>query len=170
MTNGWVEVHDATPVVLVAEDDWEVRQLVVAALELEGCRVRDMHDGAQLLDYARVAMAHADLVDPPDLVITDLRMPAWTGLQVIEFMRSNGWHTPVILITAFGDEETRRRAAELGAVMLAKPFDLVDLQAAVNDALSARRGRFRRSLPGISDEALIATKPPSRPPSRPPEN
>jgi DNA-binding response OmpR family regulator len=70
-----------------------------------------------------------------DLILTDVHMPGCSGLDVIEVLRDADWKTPVIVMTAFGDDETRARAEQLGAVMLEKPFRLDSLRAAVRVSL-----------------------------------
>jgi CheY-like chemotaxis protein len=55
-------------------------------------------------------------------------MPICSGLAIVEVLRKAHWPVPVILMTAFGDEETKTHAAELGAVLLHKPFAIADLR------------------------------------------
>ena len=71
-------------------------------------------------------------------------MPICTGLQILEALRQAHWHTPVILMTAFGDEATRKRAESLLAVLFDKPFDMDDLRTAVAHLLPRDRRRGRR--------------------------
>jgi DNA-binding response OmpR family regulator len=66
-----------------------------------------------------------------DLLISDVRMPTCTGMQILEQLRAAHWQTPVILMTAFGDAATRQHAKALGAVLFDKPFDIDDLRTAV---------------------------------------
>ncbi len=66
-----------------------------------------------------------------DLIVSDVRMPICSGLEIVRAIRDSGWTVPVILMTAFGDDETRDRAAQLNAVLFDKPFDLDDLRTAV---------------------------------------
>jgi FixJ family two-component response regulator len=57
-------------------------------------------------------------------LITDLQMPGLSGLELQQTLRSHGYHTPVILITADPNEKQRARALKNGAVgFLTKPFD-----------------------------------------------
>ena len=57
-------------------------------------------------------------------LITDLQMPGLSGLELQQALRSQGYHTPVVLITAYPNEKHRTRALENGAVgFLTKPFD-----------------------------------------------
>jgi DNA-binding response OmpR family regulator len=71
-----------------------------------------------------------------DLVISDIRMPVCSGLEILEGLRQAHRKIPVILMTAFGDDETRATANRLGAVLLDKPFALEDLREAVRALLS----------------------------------
>jgi DNA-binding response OmpR family regulator len=123
-------VHDP-PRVMVAEDDPEMRRLVAETLRKDGYEVITVSDGGRLL----VTLAHeladdggADLVD---LLVSDVRMPICTGVQILEQVRAARWRLPVILMTAFGDVGTRNHVNSLGAVLFDKPFDLDDLRTAV---------------------------------------
>ncbi|HEX4445354.1 MAG TPA: response regulator [Polyangiaceae bacterium] len=116
--------------VLVAEDDPAMRALVVEALRKDGYVVSEASDGGRLL----VTLAR-DFVDEAggeafDLLITDLRMPVCTGLQIVEQLRAVHCRIPIILMTAFGDDGTRRRARSLAALLLDKPFPLAELRSA----------------------------------------
>jgi DNA-binding response OmpR family regulator len=67
-------------------------------------------------------------------------MPIASGLSVLESLRKANWRTPVILMTAFGDDATRARAEALGAVLFDKPFDVDDLRTiALNLVQGPRR-------------------------------
>ena len=62
-----------------------------------------------------------------DLILSDLRMPALTGLEVLEFLHDLP-HPPFICMTAFGDPQTHETARKLGAAAtIDKPFDLDEL-------------------------------------------
>ena len=64
-------------------------------------------------------------------MITDINMPTLTGLDVLTELRWDDWSVPVILITAFGDEQTHGEGARLGAAMVFnKPFELDELRRA----------------------------------------
>ena len=59
-------------------------------------------------------------------------MPGFTGLEVLAGLRDANWHTPILLITAYGSDETYEEAARLGASgVFDKPFDIDDLRTAV---------------------------------------
>jgi DNA-binding response OmpR family regulator len=127
-------IHEP-PRILVAEDDDEMRRLVVEALRKDGYDVVAVNDGGRLL----VALAHGFVdrggADLADLVVSDVRMPVCTGMQILEQLRAAHWHVPMILMTAFGDPATREHARTLGALLFDKPFDLDDLRTAVASLL-----------------------------------
>jgi DNA-binding NtrC family response regulator len=70
-----------------------------------------------------------------DMIVSDIRMPVCSGVQILEGLRKAHWTTPVILITGFGTEVMRKQVESLRAIMLDKPFDLDDLRAAVASLL-----------------------------------
>jgi two-component system response regulator AtoC len=121
------------PRIVVAEDDEEMRRLIAATLRKDGFDVTEVSDGMRLLVH--VIGRGTDPEGTLDLIISDFRMPATTGLEVLRRLRKSGWNVPFILCTAFGDEATREHAEELGAVYLEKPFEIDDLRKAVHDVL-----------------------------------
>ena len=127
--------------ILVAEDDVEMRRLVADTLRDDGYDVLELPDGGRLLVNVAARMkagSHSEVA--VDLIISDIRMPICTGLQILEVLRQAHWHTPVILMTAFGDKATRKQAEHLNAVLFDKPFELDDLRTAVINLLP--RDRF----------------------------
>lgn len=113
--------------VLLAEDDDAFRQLVSIALQLDGFEVVEARDGHELRD--RLAAASSTQDEPYALIISDVRMPMATGLDVLETFRQTDGTTPVILMTAFGDDAVHDEAERLGAeAVFDKPFDLADLR------------------------------------------
>jgi len=117
--------------VLLAEDDREMRRLVVEALRKDGHDVIEASDGGRLL----VRLAELFDKDPSmaavDIIVSDVRMPICSGLELIERMFEARWKVPCILMTPFGDEEIRGRAEAVGALLLDKPLRLDDLREAV---------------------------------------
>jgi FixJ family two-component response regulator len=70
------------------------------------------------------------------VLVTDLRMPGMNGLSLLSYIQQLGWELPTVVITAFGDDETRRLAQKFGAhAILDKPVELDALQQAVRSAL-----------------------------------
>src|SRR6516164_3914766 len=77
-------------------------------------------------------------------VITDLQMPGLNGLELQEALRSQGYQTPVIVITAYPNEKTRARAFANGAVgFLSKPFNEHCLIECLNAAIDLRSSQAR---------------------------
>jgi len=116
------------PKVLLAEDQPDMRRLVGRLLREAGYDVVELQNGADLWTELVNWQSDEDNPRDPDLVVTDIRMPGSTGLEVLERLRASDWSTPVILMTAFGDLATFREAARLGATrVFSKPFDLTQL-------------------------------------------
>jgi len=129
--------------ILVVEDDDETREAVAGAL-------RDLGYDATVCHDARSARTHSDV----DIVVTDIRMPGESGLELCAEIAGNRPDLPVILMTAFGDTRAVSLGLRAGASdFLAKPFSLSDLGAAVGRALERRQratrvNRFADTAPG----------------------
>ena len=115
--------------IFVAEDDDEMRLLLHDAFAYDGYEVVDLASGRELFNLLRRSI---ELKKEPDIVVSDIRMPGMTGLEILNRIRELGSKMPVVLITAFGDEETLNTASKLGATaVFNKPFDVDDLRMAV---------------------------------------
>jgi CheY-like chemotaxis protein len=123
--------------VLVAEDDPDMRRLVAALLRGAGHKVAEARDGMEILDRIESTI-WAERPELFDVIVSDISMPGLSGLDVLAALRCTHFSTPVILITAFGDDDTREEARELGAAeFLDKPFDPDALRTAVARATAA---------------------------------
>ncbi len=110
--------------ILVAEDQADIRDLIVMNLRSAGYAVSAVGDG-------RAALA-AQLDQPADLLILDLMMPGLDGLEVCKALRARGSATPILMLTAKSTELDRVLGLELGADdYLTKPFSLAELLARV---------------------------------------
>lgn len=126
--------------ILIAEDDDEMRSLLVYWLRNEGYDVTACCDGIDLLEQVTEKLENDEPL-PYKLIISDIRMPWVTGIEILKGMRDYIGMPPVILITAFGDSATHETAKALGAAtVLNKPFDINDLMTKVNDLIE-NRGR-----------------------------
>lgn len=126
--------------VLLAEDDFELRELLACVLRADGHEVVEACDGNEL--WALLGESAADARAPFSLVVSDVRMPGMTAFDVLSQLQCALSETPVILITAFGDQTTHLRAQRLGASrVLDKPFDFDDLREAVLDTLHQQARR-----------------------------
>ena len=118
--------------VLVAEDDAEMRSLIATALSADGCDVLEARDGRELFEILAAMSPPNPRLEPPDIVVSDIRMPGPSGLDGLALLRESTWSVPVIVITGFGDLATHDEARRLGAaIVLDKPFDLEVLRTAV---------------------------------------
>jgi len=116
------------PRILIADDDFDVRDMLTHLFERDGFEVQVASDGDMLVrlldeDHRRGA--------DPDVLLLDHRMPFYTGLEVLDGLRVWGFHKPAVMITAFG--ELVRDANALGATVLEKPFDPDTLRRMVFD-------------------------------------
>jgi two-component system response regulator AtoC len=115
--------------ILVVEDEDKLRRVIELQLKAEGFEV----------DQAGSAEGGLKLADRADLIVTDLRLPGLTGLELLGQIRRQNSRTPVIVMTAFATVENAVEAMKSGAVdFLPKPFSLDHLMAVVTKALEVR--------------------------------
>ena len=119
------------PRIILAEDDPDMRSVLAEVLRKDGYLVQEAEDGGRLLVRVTARYLHPEV--DVDLIISDIRMPVCTGLQILSGLRDTHWRVPVILMTAFGDDQTRAHAELLGAVLFDKPFPIDDLRTAVRN-------------------------------------
>ena len=120
--------------VLVVDDEASGRMALVQLLEQDGYTLDSAEDGFTAL---RIAGEH-----PPDLVITDLRMPGMDGVELLVRLRERSSDLPVIVVTSLGDVESAVAAMRAGAEeYLAKPIDAGALEIVVERALERRNQR-----------------------------
>ena len=113
------------PRALVADDDVEMLTCVAKVLTQLGYDVVRAENGGDLVDQ---------LADegPFDLLVTDIAMPWMDGLNAIRSMRIAGLATPVVVMTALGDQEISNQVRALSpAILLRKPFEVDELETAV---------------------------------------
>ncbi len=117
---------DTHPHILLAEDDNALLELLDFALTRAGYLVSCCTNGLDLLERLEEG-------DSFDLIISDLRMPALTGLEVLELQHDNPQRPPFICMTAFGDRQTHETARRFGATAtIDKPFDLDEMLTLVH--------------------------------------
>lgn len=128
------------PHVLLAEDDADFRALMAEAFRRGGYRVTECSDGPELVSR----LGSYVLFGPPagfDLVVSDIRMPGATALEILEALRECEALPPVVLITAFPSSHTREAARRLGvAALVEKPFTMKELMETADDLLGEVRG------------------------------
>jgi len=116
--------------ILVIEDDEEMRSLLKDFLLGEGFEPDSVNNGSEA--FRRLAK------EPFDLIITDVRMPGLTGLDILPGIKKLQPESPIIVITAFGTEEVHRRAIERGATAyLEKPIHFHKLKTMIHEIISS---------------------------------
>jgi CheY-like chemotaxis protein len=116
---------EAQPLILVAEDEDSVRQMVALALKTLGYRTVACADGAE-------AAQAIDDGTVPDAVLLDVRMPRMNGIDLVRHIRGHAATatTPVVAMSAYSDELQAREMIDAGAnAFLAKPFTIEELRA-----------------------------------------
>ncbi|MDX8408659.1 MAG: response regulator transcription factor [Mariprofundales bacterium] len=114
--------------ILVVDDNASIREMLEAILSSEGYEVSTAASGDAALAALEQRLAQGESL--PELVLQDLTMPYKTGYQTMAQMRAlpGGDAVPVIVVSAFPEEEERPRALAAGAVdYLCKPFQIPQL-------------------------------------------
>jgi CheY-like chemotaxis protein len=102
---------------------------------------RDLRSGRFMIEFALSAPdALEQLRSIPDpsliLILSDINMPGMSGLEMLPKVKAERASVPIIMITAYGDDTTKKRATELGAAgLLAKPVDFVLLRREIDHRL-----------------------------------
>ena len=121
--------------ILVVDDEPDVESLFRQQFR------RDLRSGRFHMEFAPsapVAIERAvELRDPSlILILSDINMPGMSGLDMLPRVRAEHPHVPVIMITAYGDAETHRKAIERGATgLLTKPIDFALLRQQIDTRL-----------------------------------
>ena len=137
--------------ILIVDDEATIRASLQESLSNDGYEVEIAETGEEAL-----AKCHGTSFD---LVITDLRLPGVSGLDILKALRNQGNQTPVIMMTAYGDVDTAVSSMRLGAYdFIPKPFKLGAIKKQVRSALRATVDRAEVTVGGGgSDETK--TKP-----------
>ncbi len=131
------------PSVLIVEDEAALVTLLRYNLEREGYRVFDASDGEEALIVADETR--------PDLVILDWMLPQLSGIEICRQMRSRGHlrNTPIVMLTARGEEADRIRGLDTGADdYIVKPFSMSELLARI-------RAVMRRVRPSLVEDVIV---------------
>ncbi len=114
--------------ILVVDDDEMIVEPLVYGLEREGFRVSVASDGEAAL--------RAIYEEQPDIVLLDVMLPKRSGLEVVKVLRLEGITTPVIMLTARGQEMDKVMGLEMGADdYIVKPFSMREILARIRAAL-----------------------------------
>lgn len=141
------------PTVLVADDDADVRAMIVDYLRARGCTVSEAADGFEALTQMKRAR--------PSAVVLDLVMPRLGGLEALRQIRASAPQTPVVVVTGAGDPRLTEDALAAGAAgVLHKPLDLPRLHALISapappaKAVAPAGGRAQRAA-GAGDAGRV---------------
>ena len=121
--------------ILVVDDEPDVESLFRQQFR------RDIRSGRFILEFATSAadaLERAKAIADPSLILilSDINMPGMSGLEMLPKVRAARPKVPVIMITAYGDDATRKKAMELGAVgLLTKPIDFGSLRQEIDQRL-----------------------------------
>jgi DNA-binding response OmpR family regulator len=127
-------------VILVAEDDQDVRELIRTRLTASGFDVHTARNGAQALERLRAIKANA--------MVLDINMPEVDGFKVLDILKAEKRLVPTLVLTARHAADDVRKAISLGAKdYLTKPFTEAQLQARV--------ARLLRAPPPVPSNAIM---------------
>ena len=118
--------------ILVVDDEPDVEVLFRQQFR------RDLRSGRFVMEFAQSAPAALQRIGDAQgvsliLILSDINMPGMTGLELLPKAKAMRPDVPVIMITAYGDEDTKRRALEGGAeTLLTKPIDFAALRSEID--------------------------------------
>ena len=125
-----MRVYDHGTVLLV-EDEPAVRTLVAKVLQAKG------YDVVQALHGLEALQKIQTMVEPPDLILTDVVMPQMSGLEMIQQVRQQHPGVRVLYMSGYSDHPALRQDMPTGTAFLQKPFNADGLTRAVRQALQA---------------------------------
>jgi DNA-binding response OmpR family regulator len=132
--------------VLIVDDDPHIRKLVRANLQERNYRVQEAPDGTAAIEAIRQAV--------PDTVIVDLVMPGLSGSQVCTWIREQGLDIPVIVLSAYDEEELIVQALDSGADdYILKPFRADEFMARIRAVL--RRAGVTDAAPETASNKIV---------------
>lgn len=132
--------------ILLADDEKELSNALVAILKHNNYSVDAVYDGQDALEYA--------ISENYDVLVLDIMMPKLSGLEVLEKLRKAGVYTPVLLLTAKAEIEDRILGLDKGADdYLSKPFAMGELLARIR-AMTRRKSEFTPNLIEIGNISL----------------
>jgi CheY-like chemotaxis protein len=125
-----------SPLILVVDDEPDVEELFRQQFR------KDLRASRFVMEFAQSAPQALERVDGARddaliLILSDVNMPGMSGLDLVPRARQARPDVPVIMITAYGDQETRRKAVEAGAAgLFTKPIDFPELRGEIGRVLS----------------------------------
>ncbi len=138
--------------VWIVDDDSSIRWVLARALRAEGLEVRDFEDAEQALTALQS--------QSPDVLMTDIRMPGMSGLELAKILHQERSDIPVIVMTAHTDLDSALASYESGAFeYLPKPFDLDEAVRLVQRAVEPKGGDASVDEDDVKDVTIIGEAP-----------
>lgn len=135
--------------ILIVDDETRYRSLYRQVLESAGFETVEAASAEEAFDIVRT--------ETPSIVVTDVRMPGASGIELLRSVREKHIALPFVLVTAYADVRDAVNAMKLGAVdYLSKPVDLDELVTAVRDALCIRIDNSQISMSSGKLAGIIA--------------
>ena len=141
-------------VVWVVDDDQSIRFILEKALVRERLSVRTFESVQEVLQ----ALSHTDEQDHPRVLISDIRMPDMSGIELLAYVKELYAHIPVIIMTAYSDLDSTVSAFQEGAFeYIAKPFDLNAMLELVRRGIDEGQHRAKSEHKGSADLTGLAS-------------
>jgi CheY-like chemotaxis protein len=122
--------------VLLGEPNLALRRVIAEGLRRVGHEVVEGGNGVDLLRHTLATMARAQAPETPTVLIAEVDMPVYGGLDVLAIIRRFGWRVPLILMVRPSDgADVATLARRLGVAVVASPPDLDGLRAAVGNVM-----------------------------------
>jgi FixJ family two-component response regulator len=132
---------DTPHIICIIEDDESVRRALRRLMQSVGFDVKDFATAEEFLQSSAQSL--------PSCLLLDVNLPGLSGLELQRRLHAAGRRFPVVIITAYGDEQMQEKALRDGATcFLQKPFEELSLLQAVNRALHSLRQRASQSPSG----------------------
>jgi len=117
---------DSRAKILVVDDEPTICSMMNVFLTQIGYQVRTVNSGEDAID--------AFDEDPPDMVLLDISMPGMRGIDVLQLMKSRKTDCGIIMLSAYGDDQTIQEAMDMGAYCyIQKPMELMELKKHLED-------------------------------------
>lgn len=123
-----------TPVILIADDDIDIRRILRTHLSSMKCEIIEAVDGEKTLEQV--------ILHKPDLVVLDVMMPELNGWEICKYIKTHDEyaHTGVVILTAIGSTVNELTSPIYGAdEYVDKPFDFDELEFKIRKVLSEKR-------------------------------
>ena len=117
---------DSRAKILVVDDEPTICSMMNVFLTQIGYQVRTVNSGEDAIDVFDE--------DPPDMVLLDISMPGMRGIDVLQLMKSRKTDCGIIMLSAYGDDQTIQEAMDMGAYCyIQKPMELMELKKHLED-------------------------------------